>query len=461
MAIGPISQPTSDAETSNLALIAGLVAGGASLFLIGCLIFRCYKKKNEKTSIEKDPEYLPQKNSVELGLPRPASASQTAQTQSQTRSSRLPQALDPLSESTSSNLPSPSLPKPMGYDEKVSFAPIKTSYSLSESKEFHRPALPSSPSLLISESGEMKISIGIKYEDLEFDEKDKLGSGAYGTVYKGTYKLNEVAIKQLHAEHLSTGALEELKQEAGILGSMRSNYIVQLLGICLQPPNYCMVMELMPKGSLYSVLQNSPELPLLVRYRIGLDVCSGLFHLHEMNILHRDLKSLNVLLDDRFRAKITDFGLSKIKSEMGSMGSSKGMKGTLGWMAPELFAEKPQATTAADIYALGMVLWEMMVQPYRISFQDMAPASLITAKITRGEKQETIPESCPPEMAQFMQACWQEPGKRPSAKVLAKSLDALFKASQQKAPKVSAASGYDPLKSEVPGYGQNLMSMST
>lgn len=296
----------------------------------------------------------------------------------------------------------------------------------SASASSNRPASPSLPKL-VDDVGDMKISLSIAYRDLEFDQKDKLGTGAYGTVYKGTYKFNDVAIKELHTKHLSQAALEELKQEAGILGSMRSDYIVQLRGICLEAPHYCLVMELMPKGSLFDLLQNSQELPLSVRYRIGLDVCCGLYQLHELNILHRDLKSLNVLLDDRLRAKISDFGLSKVKTEMSGASSTKEMKGTLGWMAPELFAEKPQATTAADIYALGMVLWEMMIKPYHIPFQNMAFTSVLTAKVKRGEQQESIPDSCPSEMADLIKSCWQEADKRPSAAALAKSLSMLFK----------------------------------
>ncbi len=284
----------------------------------------------------------------------------------------------------------------------------------------------------MDKTGDMKISFNIPYQDLEFDEKSQLGYGAYSTVYKGTYEYSEVAIKKLNTRHLSTDAVEELKREAGILGSVRSDYIVQLRGVCLEAPNYCLVMELMSKGSLYSVLQNSPELPLVVRLQIGLDVCCGLYLLHQKNILHRDLKSMNVLLDDRFRAKIADFGLSKIKSEMSSKSSSHGMKGTLGWMAPELFAEKPQVSAAVDIYALGMVMWEMITHPYRTPFQGLAPASLITAKLNRGENQEMIPKSCSPELRQWIRRCWQKPDKRPSAQVLAQSLSEMFKTRQQK-----------------------------
>ena len=414
-----VNNAGNEASNFNVGLIAGIGAGAVSLFLFGCCLYKYLRKPNAqaptvpsregKTSVSKsskDIELLP------LQSPRKVTVSQEIKTSSQSFSSE--KKTEGQSASFGNALIGLQVPGNLE--------------SLSVSKSSDRPASPSLPKL-VDDVGDMKISLGLPYRDLEFDEKDELGAGAYGTVYKGTYKFNDVAIKELHTKHLSQAAVEELKQEAGILGSMRSDYIVQLRGICLEAPHYCLVMELMPKGSLYGLLQNSSELPLSVRYRIGLDVCYGLYQLHELNILHRDLKSLNVLLDDRLRAKISDFGLSKVKSEMSSASSTKGMKGTLGWMAPELFAEKPQATTAADIYALGMVLWEMMINPYRIPFQGLVPASLVTAKGSRGEKQETIPDSCPPEMADLIKSCWQEPGKRPSAEALAKSLSTLFKSS--------------------------------
>ncbi len=101
-----------------------------------------------------------------------------------------------------------------------------------------------------------------------------------------------------------------------------------------------MVMEYLPKGSLYQVLHDSKEtLPWNpIRWDIAIDVGKGLSYLHSQNIVHRDLKSLNVLLDDQYRAKITDFGLAKIKLETNSTTTkTKQGMGTTRWRAPELF----------------------------------------------------------------------------------------------------------------------------
>src|SRR5262249_41509438 len=111
-------------------------------------------------------------------------------------------------------------------------------------------------------------------------------------------------------------------------------------------------------GSLYQLLRTGQDLPWPIRFQIALDVSYGLRDLHERAILHRDLKSLNILLDDRLRAKLTDFGLAKLKQETAATKASEA-KGTPQWMAPELFEDEPQMTEKSDVYSLGMVLWEL------------------------------------------------------------------------------------------------------
>ena len=98
----------------------------------------------------------------------------------------------------------------------------------------------------------------------------------------------------------------------------------------------------MPEGSLYDVLHNGQDLSWKTRYQIAADTAHGLSDLHERKILHRDLKSFNILLRNG-RAKLADFGLAKVKHETGSQSSvSHGKVGTLLWMAPELFDDEPQ-----------------------------------------------------------------------------------------------------------------------
>ena len=306
----------------------------------------------------------------------------------------------------------------------------------------------------------------VQWQDLEFGPL--IGEGGYGVVYRGTYRYNQVAIKQLRAERFSSMAVAELKQEAQIMAMMRSDYIVQWRGACFETSRVCLVMELMPKGSLHQLLQNQPDLKFPVLLQMGLDIIYGLYQLHENGILHRDLKSLNVLLNDRLRAKISDFGLSKIKSEIKSESLiSKDAKtfqgGTLNWMAPELFKKQP-ASRASDIYAYGMILWELMVKPYQIPFFGLMGQAIISAKLTREKNQETVPKKCPPLIAQTIRSCWRESSQRPTAKELAESLTPLLQKGASFSLPGSQRVNLSSVKSDVlssgtiPDYEYNLMS---
>ena len=262
-----------------------------------------------------------------------------------------------------------------------------------------------------------------------------LGKGGFGIVYEGVYNGKPVAIKQLSA-HLSVETLKELRQEAEIMFQLglESDYIVPLKKICLEPPHYSLIMELMPKGSLYDLLRNGQELPWTIRFQIAQDAAWGLEDLHEYKILHRDLKSLNILLGYGFRAKLADFGLAKVKHETGSQSSVA--KGTVLWMAPELFDDTPKMTTASDVYSFGMVLWELVTRllPYA-----KAPNQMVAARWIEKGKKEEIPSNCPPELKSIIESCWESiPEKRPTAIQLVERLKPLV-TTDEKAKKLEPA----------------------
>jgi len=172
----------------------------------------------------------------------------------------------------------------------------------------------------------------------------------------------------------------------------------------------------MPKGSLYDFLHNKQSLSWPQIWRISVDMGLGILHLHSNNILHRNLKSLNVLLDDGLRAKVCDFGLAKIKQETTttttSIKKSSNPIGTVSWMAPELFKRKAKYTKRSDVYSFGMILWELATR--KIPWSDAQSASIIINWVLQGEKEE-IPKKSPQSYAKLIAKCWeQNPKDRPT-----------------------------------------------
>lgn len=289
----------------------------------------------------------------------------------------------------------------------------------------------------LDSTGIIHLDITVSHKELKLFEPP-LGDGGYGVVYRGQWKEQDVAVKKLKVQTISSPALKELCKEAEIMFKMglESSYIVPVKKICLEASHYALVMELMPKGSLFQLLKSSQDLPWSTRYQIALDVCHGLRDLHDRNILHRDLKSRNILLDDRLRAKLTDFGLSKIKQETTASLQTFTVKGTAQWMAPELFKRGATLTTSVDIYSLGMVLWELVTR--EIPFKDAQDQVQLIGWITGGEK-EAIPENCPLGLKSLIESCWESPAERPKAVQVAEILKPLLLAATQeeKKPKLS------------------------
>ncbi len=292
----------------------------------------------------------------------------------------------------------------------------------------------------------------IEPQALQFDpdadsgsDRMELGRGGFGIVYAGHYQGQPVAIKTLHVT--TAKVVKALYEEAAVMFRTASPYTVKLQGICSTAKVTSLVMERMTGGSLFHLLQDeTKELPWVLRYRLAYEIAEGLWALHAQEILHRDLKSMNVLLDDEQHAKLTDFGFSRLRGQITSVAaSSKHSLGTPAYKSPELVeqdladsdsdsdeekATKVKSTKKAnpyspysDVYAYGVILWELATR--KVPFADQEPIK-VYKKIAKG-KHEKIPEDCPPEFAALIKACWaMKPGKRPKTDELVKQIKALY-----------------------------------
>ncbi|KAI5333153.1 hypothetical protein L3X38_023283 [Prunus dulcis] len=195
----------------------------------------------------------------------------------------------------------------------------------------------------------------------EFDEGEKLGEGGFGGVYRGFVKdLNSyVAVKRVSSG--SRQGLKEYAAEVRIISRLRHRNLVQLIGWCHEKRELLLVYEFMSNGSLDSHLfKGKSLLGWEARYRIAQGLASGLFYLHEeweQCVLHRDIKSSNIMLDSNFNAKLGDFGLARLVDH-GKQSQTTVLAGTMGYMAPECVTTG-KASKETDIYSFGVVALEI------------------------------------------------------------------------------------------------------
>lgn len=209
------------------------------------------------------------------------------------------------------------------------------------------------------------------YKQLEmstdkFREANVIGNGGYGVVYRGILiDGTVVAIKVLQREGKQWE--RSFRLEVDLLSRLHSPYLVELLGYCADQHHRLLIFDYMPNGSLQQHLhsphrQSKNSLNWGVRLRIALDCARALEYLHEHttpSVIHRDFKCSNVLLDQNFRAKVSDFGLAKIGSDKMNGLISTRVLGTTGYLAPE-YASTGKLTTKSDVYSYGVVLLELL-----------------------------------------------------------------------------------------------------
>lgn len=194
----------------------------------------------------------------------------------------------------------------------------------------------------------------------------RLGEGAYGTVYKGKLRSGPfVAVKMMEQ---SMSSEQEFISEVGTIGRIHHANVVQLVGFCVEGSKCALVYEFLPNGSLDRYIFNQQGLEVIaLRYEkmfeIALGVARGIDYLHhgcDMQILHFDIKPHNILLDEKFNPKISDFGLAKLYPTDGSIVNLTAARGTMGYMAPEMFYKNVGGVSyKADVYSFGMLLMEI------------------------------------------------------------------------------------------------------
>ena len=196
-----------------------------------------------------------------------------------------------------------------------------------------------------------------------FKDKELLGYGGFGRVYKGTLPNSHDRVAVKHICRDSKQGLKEFVSEVASIGRLRHRNLVQLLGWCRRQADLLLVYEFMPNGSLDKYLFDEPKAILSweQRFKIIKGVASRLLYLHEeweQTVVHRDIKAGNVLLDSEYNGRLSDFGLAKLY-ERGSNPNTTKLVGTLGYLAPEL-TRTGKPTTSSDVFAFGALLLEVV-----------------------------------------------------------------------------------------------------
>ncbi|KAK2845142.1 hypothetical protein Q5P01_011801 [Channa striata] len=273
----------------------------------------------------------------------------------------------------------------------------------------------------------------------------------------GYYKGNIVAIKYTNRKRieLNRKVLFELKH----IRDVQNEHLTRFIGACIDPPNICILTEYCPRGSLQDILENdSITLDWMFKYSLINDIVKGMLFLHNSVILsHGKLKSSNCVVDNRFVLKITDYGLSSVRSESDIGKDAHAYYAQRLWMAPELLRmdrPPPQGTQKGDVYSFGIILQEVALRrgAFYLEGDPLSPKEIVD-RVVLGEwpclRPTVDPQIHSPELGQLMQRCWaEEPTERPEFNHIRLLL--------RKQNKESRTNILDNLLSRMEQYANNL-----
>ncbi|PHU08534.1 Serine/threonine-protein kinase EDR1 [Capsicum chinense] len=250
----------------------------------------------------------------------------------------------------------------------------------------------------------------ILWEDISL--KEEIGRGSYGVVYHGIWNGSDVAVKVYFGNQCNEETLLDYKKEVEIMKRLRHPNVLLFMGAVYSQEKSAIVTEFLPRGSLFKTLHgNNQSLDFRRRLRMALDVARGMNYLHRRNppIVHRDLKSSNLLVDKSWTVKVGDFGLSRFKNA--TFLTTKSGRGTPQWMAPEVLRNEP-STEKSDVFSFGVILWELMTES--IPWNNLNSLQVVGV-VGFMDRRLEIPENLDTRVSAIILDCWKSnPALRPS-----------------------------------------------
>ncbi|XP_054854742.1 mitogen-activated protein kinase kinase kinase 10 isoform X2 [Eublepharis macularius] len=299
----------------------------------------------------------------------------------------------------------------------------------------------------------------IPFGELRLEEL--IGAGGFGKVYRGVWRGQEVAVKaaRQEPEQDPAAAAESVRQEARLFAMLRHPNIIALKAVCLRPPALCLVMEYARGGPLSRALAGR-KVPPHVLVNWAVQVARGMRYLHSeapVPVIHRDLKSINVLILERLESddlsgrtlKITDFGLAREWHRTTQMSAA----GTYAWMAPEVI-KLSLFSKSSDVWSFGVLLWELLTGevPYR-----EIDALAVAYGVAMNKLRLPIPSTCPEPFARLLEECWRpDPHARPAFDSILQQLRETEQSALFQMPLESFHSLQQDWKVEIAGMFQEL-----
>lgn len=289
-------------------------------------------------------------------------------------------------------------------------------------------------------SADDEVGDSFEYDHEDLDYQDQIGEGSTATVFKafmqGSIGRVQVAVKEIHAKgQIDMATLQAVQRELFVLSRVDHDNILRFIGMVSSRLPVCLILEYCAGGSLFELLHNCWHIELSWKQKLKMiaDTASALDYLHNFDppILHRDLKSLNLMLLDEVQdqntepiIKLSDFGFARVMEES----SMTQCVGTKHWMAPEVLTST-EYTQKADVFSFAMVTYEVVCR--HVPFETFDPTT-VARVLSRGDRPFNMPgndwpEQAPLGMKELVERCWaQDPNDRPHFSVIVQEVESII-----------------------------------